>query len=117
MNRNKSDADVEGVVRYINYASQEIDIVQRTRDWSSADFEYACDRYAIGAPGERELPALREIWSRLRSERRREELGLEQLTDIKGELDKLKNPHWSVVPIFWMTVIILILTAVAALRS
>lgn len=34
--------------------------------------------------------------------------------EIHGRLKELKKPHWSVAPNFWMTLVILVLTAIGS---
>ena len=45
---------------------------------------------------------------------RREKADQERHRLIEGRLSELKMPHWSVAPNFWMTLVILILTAIGA---
>lgn len=48
---------------------------------------------------------------------RREQKQDTQQAHIENRLRELKKPHWSTVPIFWMTLVILILTAVGTIAA
>lgn len=117
MERSKTEAEIQGLVRVIQYASQENDIVCQTRDWNTADIEYAINRLQTDCRIKEQEEGLREIWNRLRAERRREELDAERHSKVLEQIEVLKKSHWSVVPNFWMTVVILILTGVAAVAA
>src|SRR5664280_2145466 len=124
--RKTTDADVQQVVRWINYPTQKVDLIEMTKTWSEADILYAIDRLQTDQPKERR-DQVRELYWNLRMERqatdaridseeasiqRHNEISkrLEELKEISRRLDDLKKPHWSIVPNFWLTVAILIAT-------
>jgi len=126
--RNTDNAGVETVVRWINYVTQEVTLIEMTRTWSDADFLYAIERLQTDQPKDRR-DQLREIYWRLRNERiatdarvaseeasvqRHKEISmrLEELNEISRRLDDLKKPHWYKDPNFWMNAALTILTAV-----
>jgi hypothetical protein len=51
------------------------------------------------------------------NERQRIELEAVRHRELREQLEALKKPHWSAVPNFWMTLIILVLTAVGAVAT
>jgi hypothetical protein len=125
--RKTNDADVQQVVRWINYPTQRVTLVEMTKTWSEADILYAIDR--LQTDQRERQDQLRDLYWDLRMERqatdsriaseeanaqRHNEISkrLEELNEISRRLDDLKKPHWSIVPNFWVTAIILILTAI-----
>ena len=66
--RKTTDADIQQVVRWINYATQEVTLIEMTKTWSEADFLYAIDRLQTDQPKERR-DQVRELYRNLRAER------------------------------------------------
>jgi hypothetical protein len=121
--RKTNDADVQQVVRWINYPTQEVTLIEMTKTWSEADFLYAIDRLQTDQPKERR-DQVRELYRNLRAERQvtdariaSEEANIQRHNEISKRLDDLKKPHWSIVPNFWITVLISILTAIAVIAA
>lgn len=121
--RKTNDADVQQVVRWINYPTQEVTLIEMTKTWSEADFLYAIDRLQTDQPKERQ-DQVRELYRNLRAERQvtdariaSEEANIQRHNEISKRLDDLKKPHWSIVPNFWITVLISILTAIAVIAA
>ncbi len=129
--RNTNDAEVQKVVDFINHITQEAMLIGMTEMWSEADVLYAIERVEIKQPKERR-DQVRGLYQTLRKERqatdariaseeasnqRHNEISkrLEELNEISRRLDDLKKPHWSIVPNFWITAIILILTAIGVI--
>jgi hypothetical protein len=129
--RNINDADVQTVVRFISYVTQEVTLIEMTRTWSEADFLYAIERLQTDQQPERR-DQLRELYWKLRNERlaadarmaseeanvqRHNEISkrLEELKEISSRLEELKKPHWSIVPNFWITAFILIVTVIGVI--
>jgi hypothetical protein len=116
--RKTDEAEIQRIVRAINYVTQEASLMEMTKTWSPADFIYALDRLETDQPTERRA-ALRGLYRALMIER--VELEARQAAEVANErrhgqisvrLQELKKPHWSVVPNFWMTLAVLILTAI-----
>ncbi len=121
--RNKSAADIQTVVHLINYPSQETLLIEQTRDWSVADVVYAIERLDQDQPEDRR-EQLRGIYRALRIEREAAELRkvaeadtAKRHAELTARLDQLKKPHWSVTPNFYLTVVILVLTAIGAVAA
>lgn len=125
--RKTNDADVQQVVRWINYPTQKVSLIEMTKTWSEADILYAIER--LQTDQRERQDHLREMYWDLRRERlatdariaseeaniqRHNEISerLEKLNEISRLLDDLKKPHWSIVPNFRITKAILILTAI-----
>ena len=130
--RKTNDADVQQVVRWINYPTQKVDLIEMTKTWSVADILYAIER--LQTDQRERQDQLRELYWDLRMEhlatdariaseeantQRHNEISkrLEELNEIARRLDDLKKPHWSIVPNFLLTVAILIATIFAGIVS
>jgi hypothetical protein len=119
MNSRKiSDGDIQTVVRSVNYPTQVDLLIKMTEKWSSEDFLYAFDRLNTDQPADRR-EALRTLYLELREKREADEAravmeaaGIQRHEEISRKLEELKRPHWSIVPNFWMTLGILILTLI-----
>jgi hypothetical protein len=121
--RRTDDAEVQRVVGFINYTSQEGDLIKMTTTWSEADFLYALERLDSDQPQERR-DKVRDLYRNLRKERQAaderaasEEANAQRHDEISRRLEELKKPHWSTVPNFWMTVAILILTVIGTITA
>lgn len=118
--RNKSDADVEMVIRAIPHPFQIPDLIQRTHDWNTNDYIYALRVLERSSHMENRDALVKEYQKLLFA--RRDEEGIElseansqdRQTELLDSLEELKRTHWSTAPNFWMTVVILILTAISA---
>jgi hypothetical protein len=108
--RKTSDAVVLEVLRKITGPSQEASLRKLTKDWSTSDFDYAFDQASRILGWDTRL---REILRILRTERET----TEQHAEIAAKLEALKKPHWSVAPNFWLTLAILILTAIGTIAT
>lgn len=115
--RNADDATVEGVVNSIHYATQEVTLLELTKNWNDTDFLYALERVEIKHP-EAQRAELRALYHRLRREQMAaaERMAMADLNarrheEIASRLQELRKSHWSVVPNFWLTLAILGLTA------
>jgi len=121
--RKTDDAVIQRIVRFVlhNTPSNEAYLRIESKTWTSDDFLYAIERVGSDLNDkpkgtvEQVLPLYRE----LRKERQETEARLALETEntkrhaeISRQLEQLKQPHWSVVPNFWMTLVILILTLV-----
>ena len=124
--RKTSDAEIQRIVRYVKYPTQEVFLRQEARAWNEADFLYALDRIdsdLADQPNEaREL--VRVLYRTLRKDREEaearmalESANIQRHAEISRRLEELKKPHWSIIPNFWMTLIILILTAIGAVAT
>lgn len=130
--RKTNDADVQQVVRWINYPTQKVSLIEMTKTWSEADILYAIER--LQTDQRERQDQLRDLYWDLRRERlatdariaseeaniqRHNEISkrLEELNEISRRLGDLKKPHWSIVPNFWITVLISILTAIAVVAA
>jgi predicted transcriptional regulator len=121
--RNTDDAEVQNVVRWIKYISQEVDLIKKTKTWSEADFLYAIERLEVDLPKEMR-DQVRGLYRNLLMERQAtdarivaEEASARRHDEISRRLEELKKPHWSIVPNFWMTAAILILTAIGVIAA
>jgi hypothetical protein len=124
--RKADDAEVQRVVHWIKYVSQEVTLIEMTKAWSEADFLYAVERIEtdlLDIPQERR-EQIRGLYWNLRMERQvteahmaSEEANIRRHDEIVRQLQKLKEPHWSIVPNFWITVVISILTAIAVIAA
>jgi hypothetical protein len=121
--RKADDAEVQRIVHWIISPAQEVTLIEQTKKWSEADFLYAIDRLETDQPEERRQH-LRGLYRALRKERQEhdarnasEEASARRFDDLSRRLDELKKPHWSIVPNFWITVTILILTAIGAIAT
>jgi len=121
--RNTDDAEVQNVVRCIKYISQEVDLIKKTKTWSEADFLYAIERLEVDLPKEMR-DQVRGLYRNLLMERQAtdarivaEEASARRHDEISRRLEELKKPHWSIVPNFWMTAAILILTAIGVIAA
>jgi hypothetical protein len=117
--RNTEDSEVQRVVQFIHYVTQEVTLIEMSKNWSEADFLYAIERLDSDQRQERR-EELRGLYHRLRRERQVEEArktseaaSARRHEEISRRLEELKKTHWSTVPHFWMTLAILILTAAA----
>jgi hypothetical protein len=124
--RKTKDAEVQRVVGFIKYPSQEVSLIEMTKTWNEADFLYALDRIDTDLSGQpKEMrEQLRLLYRTLRGEREAadartasEEANTKRHVEITRHLEELKKPHWSIVPTFRMTLIILILTAIGVIAS
>jgi hypothetical protein len=116
--RNAKDWDVDTTVRSYCYPWQEGEIMEATETWSEGDYLFAVDRIPIIHSQQEIQEPLRSLYLRLLKARKDENtraaselLETQRHNDIAKRLDELKRPHWSVIPNFWLTVFILILTA------
>lgn len=121
--RNTDDTSVQSVVSTVHYGSQEVLLLELTKNWNDADFLYAIERLDIKQPMAQRLE-LRELYQKLRRDRNAfaariamEEANARRHDEISRRLEDLKTPHWSVVPNFWMTVVILLLTAIRVILA
>jgi hypothetical protein len=121
--RNTDDAEVQRVVRSINYVTQEATLIGMTKNWSEADFLYGIERLDSDQPHDRREP-LRVLYHKLHRERHAEEVRMDSEAanakrheELSRRLEELRKPHWSVVPNFWMTAGILILTTIAVIAA
>jgi hypothetical protein len=119
--RRTDDAEVQRIVHFVSYPSQETSLIEMSKTWSGADFLYALDRLQTDQPTDRRAPLL-ELYRRLRAEREEEdarrafeEASAQRHAEISHRLDELKRPHWSIVPNFWMTVAILVFTVIGVI--
>jgi len=104
--RKTNDADVQTVVRSINYVTDEVTLRQLTQTWSEADFFRAIDLVRVIKSKEIQDQILKLYWN-LRKERQEtdarivsEEASIQRHNEIARRLDELKKPHWSIVPNF-----------------
>ena len=128
--------DIEMVLLSVKYVTQETDLIRDTKSWNEEDFLYAMGRIQTVLVGlsREEQNQIRGLYRTLLKERqdenariasenasvqRHQELSkrLEELNEISRRLDDLKKPHWSIVPNFWFTVLISILTAVGVVAA
>ena len=128
--------DIEMVLLSVKYVTQETDLIRDTKSWNEEDFLYAMGRIQTVLVGlsREEQNQIRGLYRTLLKERqdenariasenasvqRHQELSkrLEELNEISRRLDDLKKPHWSIVPNFWITVLISILTAVGVVAA
>jgi hypothetical protein len=126
--RNTTDAEIQRIVSWINYPTQEVDLIKETKTWNEEDFFYAIERLQTNQPSERREQLRPLYWTRLKecqaadarmaleqaNVQRHDEISkrLDELNEISRQLKELKKPHWSIVPNFWLTAAILILTAI-----
>ena len=129
-------AEIEMVVHSVKYVTQETDLIRDTKSWNEEDFLYAMGRIQTDLVGlsREEQNQIRGLYRTLLKERqnenariasenasvqRHQEMSrrLEELNEISRRLDDLKKPHWSIVPNFWITVLISILTAVGVVAA
>jgi hypothetical protein len=122
--RKATDADVQQVVRFFQYPSQEVSVIEATKKWSKADFLYALDRIDtdLSVQSEDIRDQLRGLYRRLRQERveadariAAEAASVQRHIEISRKLEELKKTHWSIVPNFWMTLLILIFTVIGVI--
>jgi hypothetical protein len=92
--------------------------MERTETWSEEDYRFALDRITVFHSQQEICDRMRPLYLRLLIARKKEDaraaseaLAAVRHDDVAKRLDELKHPHWSVVPNFWLTVCILILTA------
>lgn len=122
MARTINQAELERVIRSFDVEST---LRSETREWSLDHFDKALDSLdhspTHGSDWDRRHPKVHEIIRRLRAEcadalaRAAGEAANEVRHDaLLSRIEQLKRPHWSVIPNFWMTAIILLLTAVGA---
>jgi hypothetical protein len=121
--RKVDDAEVQRVVGFIHFVSMETSLIEMTKTWSGADFLYALQRLDVDQPPDRR-DKLRELYRNLRAEcvaaeaqRILKEEIIQMRAEVSNRLEELKKPHWSIVPNFWVTVIILVLTAIGAIAT
>lgn len=118
--RKESDAEIQRVVRFVGYASQEALLFDMTKTWSTTDFLYAIDRLEIDQTADkREL--LRGLYRELRVEREAadarkdsEDASARRHSDLSSRLEELKKPHWTVLPNFWLTAVSALAAILAA---
>jgi hypothetical protein len=125
MNKQKtSDYDIQLVVGFYQSPLQEVELIKRTQAWSEEDFLSAIKHLDVDLPHltQETRDQLREVYRSLRIERQAtdarinsEEVNASRHDEIVRQLEKLKKPHWSIVPIFWLTVGILIVGIVSYL--
>ena len=125
------EAEIQTVVRWIHYPTHETDLIRATKSWNEEDFLYAIDRIQtdLVSLSKEQQDQIRGLYRTLLKERqdenaritsenasvqRHQEISkrLEELKEISRRLDDLKKPHWSIIPNFWITVVISILTAI-----
>jgi hypothetical protein len=113
------EAEIQRVVRWIQYPTQETDLIRETKSWNDDDFLYAIDRVQtdLGALPKEQQDQIRRLYRALLKERQdenariaSEKASAQRHEEISRRLDELKKPHWSITPNFWMTAAILILT-------
>jgi hypothetical protein len=121
--RRTNDAEVQRIVHLISFPTQEVSLIEETKTWSGADYLYALDRLQTDQPTERFVP-LQELYRRLRVEREAEDAqkvfekaSAQRHIEISSRLDELKQPHWSIVPNFWLTVAILVFTVIGVIAA
>jgi hypothetical protein len=130
--RKASEADVERVVRSFIWPRDEMSIRHETRLWGSADFLYAIGRVHVDLQAIAKRDEMLSIYKRLRDEcverearaesesanakrhAEAERANPERHAEIARRLDKLKEPHWTVLPNFWLTLIAAVAGVVAA---
>ena len=66
--RKTEDAEIQMVVRSINYISRQVDLIKMTKTWSDEDFLYAIERIEIDLPEEKR-EEVRGLYWNLRMER------------------------------------------------
>ncbi len=125
--RKTEDAEVQKIVHFINYVTQEVMLIEMTNTWSEADFLYAIERLEVDQPKDQpkeRRDQVRELYRNLRVERQAkearnasEEASAQRHDEISRRLEELKKPHWSIVPNFWMTAALLILTFIGAIAA
>lgn len=113
------EVEIQGVVRFVRYSTQETDLIRMTKSWNEEDFLYAIDRVQtdlVELPKEQQ-DQIRRLYRAQLKERQdenarvaSEKASAQRHEEISRRLDELKNPHWSITPNFWMTAAILILT-------
>lgn len=119
--RNTDDAEVQRIVRWIKYTTQEVDLIKMTKKWTEEDFLYAIERLEVDLPKEMR-DQVRGLYRTLLMERQTadarialDEASARRHEEISRRLQELKKPHWSIVPNFWITAAILILTAIGVI--
>jgi hypothetical protein len=124
--RKTNDGEIEQIVRSHLYPSNEVNLRKVTKTWSPAGLLYAIDRLEsdLFAQPKEILDRLRVLYRTLLKDHEEAEArqasevaDAKRHDEISRRLEELKKPHWSIVPNFWMTLVILVLTAVAAVAS
>jgi hypothetical protein len=124
--RKTGDAEIQRIVRWIKYPSQEVTLIKETKNWNTADFLEALERLDVDLTDHpKEIrDQLRLLYRSLRSEREATEeraasevLNTQRHIEISRRLDELKKPHWSIAWNFWMTAAILIFTVVLVITA
>jgi predicted nucleotide-binding protein len=89
--RKTSDAEVQRIVRHINYPSEEATLITMTKTWSAEDFLYAMGRLETDQPTERREP-LRNLYRMLRMERTQlENAGSKTLPRLAGNSSSIPD--------------------------
>jgi hypothetical protein len=119
--RSIDDAEIQRVVKTIR---NEATLRTSTESWSAADVQYGIeylddhrDRVDWSWQRDSVLPLLRDIRrekSEADSRAAAEEADERRFRNLSEKIEALKEPHWSTAPNFWLTVAILILTAIGA---
>jgi len=124
--RRTNDAEVERIVGFYKYTTQEVSLIKETQKWSGADFLFAIDRVDVVLSGHPQeiRDQLRSLYKTMRNEREAaderaasETVSTQRHVEISRRLDELKKPHWSSAWNFWMTAAILILTLILVLLA
>jgi hypothetical protein len=117
--RKADDAEIQRIVRFYRFPTQEVALIKDTKKWSEDDFLYALERVETDLPelSSEERNQIRSLYRNLRVERASEEANARRHDEIFRQLEELKKPHWSIIPNFWVTVAILILTAIGVLLT
>ena len=124
--RKTSDVEIQQIIRSASYPVHEVYLRKATKTWSEADFFYVLDRLDVDLSGQPQeiRDRLRVLYRTLLKENEEAEARLASETanakrhaEIFRQLEELKKPHWSIVPNFWMTAAILVLTLIGVIAA
>lgn len=124
--RNTDNAEVQRVVRWIKFITQEVDLIKMTKTWSEEDFLYAIERVQTDLPEiqQERRDEIRGLYRTLLMECQAadariamEKANAQRHDALLHRLEELKKPHWSIVPNFWMTATILIFTIIGVIAA
>jgi hypothetical protein len=116
-------AEIEMVVLSVKYVMQETDLIRDTKSWNEEDFLYAMGRIQTDLVGlsREEQNQIRGLYRTRLKERQDENarvafenVSAQRHEEISRRLNELKKPPKS---IFWMTAVILILTAIGVVLA
>jgi hypothetical protein len=126
--RKTNEAEIQRIVRYVMFdtPSNEVFLRKESRNWSAGDFLYALERLGtdLNDQPQEMRERLRGLYRTLLNEREAAEARMileaanaDRHTEIFRQLEELKKPHWSIVPNFWMTAAILVLTLIGVIAA